>query len=287
MTTSRALIRDIPASEFQAEVLDRSHEVPVIVDFWAPWCTPCLTLGPALEQAVQARGGAVELVKLNVDDAPELAQQLGLSGIPAVKAYRDGQVTAEFVGVQPPDVLDRWVGALVPSEGEQALASAREAAEAGRRTEAIDALQRHLTDQPRDHAVRLELGRLLAKEGRLDEAAEVLRGVESGASEEDEARRELVLVEMAREGSGGEPDAILARAREHPDDAEARFAAAGAAWRDDRSEEAVEHLLEAVRIDRHFREEAPRKALLAIFDHLGHDHPVVQSGRRRLAMLLY
>jgi putative thioredoxin len=287
MSTSRALIREIPASEFQAEVLDRSHEVPVIVDFWAPWCTPCLTLGPALEQAVQARGGAVELVKLNVDEAPELAQQLGISGIPAVKAYRDGQVTAEFVGVQPPDVLDRWVSGLVPSQGEQVLSAAREAAEAGRGEEAIGALQRHLENEPRDHAVRLELGRLLAKEARLDEAAQVLRGVESGASEEDEARRELVLVEMAREGSGGEPDAVIARAGEHPEDVEVRFAAAGAAWRAGRGDEAVEHLLEAVRIDRSYRDEAPRKALLAIFDHLGHEHPVVQSGRRRLAMLLY
>jgi putative thioredoxin len=135
--------------------------------------------------------------------------------------------------------------------------------------------------------VRLELGRALAKEGRLEEAEEVLRGIESGASEEDEARRELVLVEMAREGSGEEPDAVIARAQEHPEEVEVRFAAAGAAWGAARVEEAVEHLLEAVRLDRRFHDEAPRKALLAIFDHLGHEHPVVQSGRRRLAMLLY
>lgn len=287
MSASRESVRDVSASTFRSEVVDRSREVPVIVDFWAPWCAPCRTLGPALEQAVEARDGAVELAKINVDEAPELAQQLGISGIPAVKGYRGGEVVAEFVGVQPPDVLDRWVGSLLPSEGEKTLTAAREAAAAGRPDEAIDALSAHLAQQPRDHAVRLELGRLLAGRSRFEEAAEVLRGVESGAPEEDEARRELVLVEMAGEGARNEPGELAEKVREQPDDVSVRFAAAGAAWTAGRAEEAVDHLLEAVRIDRRYRDEAPRKALLALFDHLGHEHPLVQSGRRRLAMLLY
>jgi putative thioredoxin len=287
MATSRAVVRDIPGDAFTTEVLERSREVPVIVDFWAPWCAPCQVLGPALEQAVVAQGGAVELAKIDVDQAQQLAQRLGISGIPTVRAYRDGQVAAEFVGAQPPDVIDGWVRSLVPSEGERTVAEARKANEAGQPQRAIDLLSEQLEREPRDNAAKLELGRVLARQDRLREAADVLSQVESGAAEEDEARRERLLVDMALEGSGPDPDALLERARSQPDDPASRFAAAGALWRAGRAAEAIEPLLEVVRLDRRYRDDAARKALLALFDELGHEHPEVQAGRRRLAALLY
>jgi putative thioredoxin len=287
MATSRAVVREIPGDAFTTEVLERSREVPVIVDFWAPWCAPCQVLGPALERAVVAQGGAVELAKIDVDQAQQLAQQLGISGIPTVRAYRDGQVAAEFVGAQPPDVIEGWVRSLVPSEGERTVAEARKANEAGQPQRAIDLLSGQLERDPRDNAAKLELGRVLARRDRLSEAAEVLAQVERGAAEEDEARRERLLIEMALEGAGKDPDALLERARSQPDDPAPRFAAAGALWRAGRSAEAIEPLLEVVGLDRRYRDDAARKALLALFDELGHEHPEVQAGRRRLATLLY
>lgn len=281
-------VADVSAATFERDVLERSRQVPVVVDFWAPWCQPCRMLGPVLEEAVAAHGGRIALAKVNVDENPDLAAEFGVSGIPAVKALRDGRVVAEFVGALPRPEVEAWLRSLLPSEGEEALAEARALADSGRLEEAIDRLERLLSRKPDEAAARLQLGRLLVRAGRGARAREVFEGIPAGAPEREEAERELLLLEMidAGETAGGVEPARQAAERD-PASSAARFALAGALWSAGRRREALEQLLEIVRRDRGFRDDGARRALLAALDRLGADDPVAGEMRQRLAAVLF
>jgi putative thioredoxin len=139
---------DVPADRFEAAVLEESRRRPVVVDFWAPWCGPCRTLGPTLERLAGAGGGDWLLAKVNVDDAPELAGRYGVQGIPAVKAFRDGEVVDEFVGAVPEGEVRRWLEGVVPGPADHAFAEARALLEAGKAAAAREALSRTLGLEP-------------------------------------------------------------------------------------------------------------------------------------------
>ncbi len=157
---------DVTEATFASAVLDRSHTVPVVVDFWAEWCGPCRQLGPVLERAVAARDGKVELAKVDTDANPNLARDYGIQGIPAVKAFRDGAVASEFVGVQPPIAIDRFLDALVPSEADGLIAAGDEAS-----------LRRAVTLEPSRADAAVPLARILAARGEADAALALLREV--------------------------------------------------------------------------------------------------------------
>ena len=152
---------------FQSDVIDRSHEVPVVVDFWAPWCGPCRQLTPALEKAAADRAGKVELVKINTDENQQLAQSFGIQGIPAVKAFKDGRVVAEFVGAHPPAAVERFFDGLVPSEAQELVAAGDEAS-----------LRRALSLEPRNREAAVALASILYARGDTDEALELAEGAE-------------------------------------------------------------------------------------------------------------
>jgi putative thioredoxin len=245
---------DAGESDFQQKVLDASFEAPVLVDFWAEWCGPCRTLTPVLESAVEARGDAVRLVKVDIDANQNLAAQFGVRGIPNVKAFRDGRVVDEFTGVIPRAQVERFLDDLVPTAADLAVASGDE-----------EALRAALADDPRHLEARLALSRALLRRGAAADAVEVLR----------EAEHDAV-------GSG-----LLARAEliQNPEiDPEA---AAAVASLDDDPEGALERLIEAITNAEPERRDRLRRVLIGIFGERGNDDPLVQRYRRRLAAALY
>jgi putative thioredoxin len=256
------MIADVSEAEFETQVVARSREVPVVVDFWAEWCGPCRTLGPAIESAVQARNGSVELAKVDVDSNQRLAARFGIQGIPAVKAFRDGEVVAEFVGAQPPAQIERFLDQLVPSEAERLTAAGDE-----------ESLRRALELDARHSPAAVRLAKLLLARGEAAEARDLL-----------EAHRSDFLADglLAR----AELD-LSARAAESPPETQATLHDAFAAWDGARPEDALEGLQLAISMESDpDRRDLIRRVMVAIFTELGPGHPLAAEHRRRLASAL-
>jgi putative thioredoxin len=280
-----AWVKDVDEASFERDVIARSAEVPVVVDFWAEWCGPCRTLGPLLERLATEGAGKFVLAKVDVDKNPRLAQAFGVRGIPAVKAIVGGAIVDEFVGAQPETVVRKFVEALQPTNADRAAARGIEAESRGDATSAESAYRDALTEDANHPAARLGLGRVLEQD-RPDEALAELEKVLPGTRERAEADRIAARIRLQREGGEGEAE-FRDRVARNPRDVGARLAlgkrlaAAGA------HEEALEHLLEAVRLDRHYEEDAARKAMVDVFELLGPSHPLTQRYRDRLAQVLF
>jgi putative thioredoxin len=243
---------DVSEQTFQAEVLDRSREVPVVVDFWAEWCGPCRQLGPLLEREAGRREGDVVLAKVDTDANPRLSQAFRIQGIPAVKAFRDGAVVDEFVGAQGPPAVERFFDGLVPSEAERLAAAGDEAS-----------LRRALELEPGRADAALPLARLLIARGDRAGAAALLERVH-GSFQADGLAARLRLED------GGEPDLTAAwAALDAGDHAAAIDVLIAALPRSDGAKDDV------------------RRAVVAILDELGVEHPLARDARRRLAAALY
>src|SRR3954447_15385590 len=169
---------DISEREFQSAVIERSREVPVVVDFWAPWCGPCRQLTPALERAADARKGQVELVKVNTDENQSISAAFQIQGIPAVKAFKDGREVAQFVGAVPPAKVESFFDGLVPSEAEQLVAAGDEAS-----------LKRALELEPTRRDAKVKLAQILFDKGERDEALKLIEGIEGDFAAEGLAAR--------------------------------------------------------------------------------------------------
>ena len=294
MTAPTAHTRDVSEEGFDADVLARSHDVPVVVDFWAPWCGPCRVLGPVLEREVAALGGRVELAKVNTDAAPSLSARYDISGIPAVKAFRDGVVVSEFVGAQPVDMVRRWLAALAPPPDVTALETAEAAARAGDRPAAEPVLRDLVARaEASPETDRLIGARSLAALARLLLDAQDATGAEPLVARL-EARRDAgdlaaplvarLQLHAAANAAGGRAAAEAAVARD-PADREARYALASALAAAGETEPALEQFLDLAASARKPRGDDARRAMLAIFDALGPDHPLARDFRRRLQIV--
>lgn len=274
--SSATNVIDVDEQTFGEQVLARSNDVPVVVDFWAPWCGPCRTLGPTLERLAAEAQGAFVLAKINVDQNQRLAATYRVQGIPAVKAFRGAKVVDEFTGALPESQVRAWLGRLVPSEAEQIVAAAA-ALEASDPQAAIGRYRVALGSDPDNTAALFGLGRLLVSQGEPEGVA-VLREIPAGSPLYPRAQAWLTLADFLTL-SGGGPAA--------PDDLEARYRLAAQHARDQRYDEAITLLLEIVGRSRAFREDGARRVLLAIFEALGDQHPLVGPARRRLASALF
>jgi putative thioredoxin len=279
-----AYIIDVNESNFAREVIETSHRIPVLVDFWAPWCGPCRSLGPILEKLAAEYQGRFRLAKVNSDENQALAMQFGVRGIPNVKAVVNGKVVDEFTGALPESAVRRFIDALLPSPAEPLRQQAQAARARGEGDATRKLLLQAIRLDPKHEQARLDLIDVLLDAGDLAEAQRLLAEVaEQG---KDRARIDSLAARLAlAEGATGDTDEGALRARLVADagDLAARLALAKllAARRDYRS--ALEELLEIVRRDRAFEDDVGRRTMLQIFNLLGSDNDLVREYRGKLS----
>jgi len=289
-----AAVKDVSTADFMAEVVDASFETPVIVDFWAPWCGPCKQLGPILERVVRGANGAVRMVKLNIDDNPEIAQQMRIQSIPAVYAFKDGRPVDGFVGAVPESQIKAFVDRLGggrggPSPIDEALAMAREAVQAGDLAGAGGIYAQILQHEPEHPEAIGGLAKALIARGDLDKARQALdQAPKEIANHADitAARSALDLAEQARKtmGSAGK---LRARIEQNPDDHDARLELATALFGSGDRETAIDELLALFKRDREWNEQAARKQLVKFFEAMGPTDPLTVASRRRLSSMMF
>jgi len=286
-TMSSAVI-EVSDRDFEQTVIEQSRRVPVVVDFWAPWCGPCRMIGPVLERLAAEANGAWILAKLNVDHNPQTASRYGIQGIPAVKGFRNGQVVSEFVGAVPEPQIRRFIDQLVPSAADSMAAEAQRLEAAGNLAQAETAYRHALRADANHPAALLGLGRILFQRDLFDEALATLQRVPLGKPERPEAESWIAKASFRQQAalSGGEVEARR-RLAANPDDLDARLALAAAMAAKGSYRAALEGYLEVVRRDRGaFRNQA-RQAMLNLFVLLGDEHELTGEYRPQLAMLLF
>jgi len=290
--TGDALVKEISEATFMEDVIEASKEVPVIVDFWAPWCGPCRTLGPALEAAVNAAGGKVKMVKINVDENQQVAGQLRVQSIPTVYAFHDGQPVDGFQGALPQSQVNQFVDkmAALATEGPlaAAIASANEMLEAGALDDAAQTFAAIIEEDPKAAEAYAGLARVKIAEGDLDEAEAILNGAPaeiSHSAEIDGAHAKIALARQAAEA--GPVEELRAKVAADPADHQARYDLAKALHASGDVQGAVDELLEVFRRDREWNDGAAKAQLFTIFDALAANDPVALAGRRKLSSLMF
>ena len=286
------LIKDTTDQAFMQDVVETSREVPVIVDFWAPWCGPCKTLGPQLEAAVTAARGKVRMVKINVDENPAIAGQLQVQSIPTVYAFSQGQPVDGFQGAVSQGDVQRFVEKIAALGGDGGLGEALEAAEEmlaqGAVDDAAQTFAAIVGEEPENAAANGGLARAHIALGALDTAEALLNNVPPSIANAPEIEVARAQIELARQAVDAGPLAELHAAVEaNADDHQARFDYAQALHAAGNAEDAVEQLLELFRRDREWNDAAAKTQLFTIFDALTATDPIAQKGRRRLSSMIF
>lgn len=290
------LIKDVSEATFMAEVVDASMTVPVIVDFWAPWCGPCKTLGPALEAAVTAAGGAVKMAKVNVDENQMIAGQMRVQSIPTVYAFWQGQPVDGFQGALPGSEIEAFVARVVEAAGGQvpdngladALVAAEEMLTEGDAASAAETFAAIAEQDPENAEAFAGLARSYLALEQVDQAEAVINGVPEAISAAAEIEAIRAQIELARQAENAGPVAELRAAVDaDPDNHQARLDLAQALHGADQVEEAVNELLELFRRDREWNDGAAKAQLFTIFEALKPNDPVVLNGRRKLSSMIF
>lgn len=290
------LIKDVSEATFMAEVVDASMTVPVIVDFWAPWCGPCKTLGPALEAAVTAAGGAVKMAKVNVDENQMIAGQMRVQSIPTVYAFWQGQPVDGFQGALPGSEIEAFVARVVEAAGGQvpdngladALVAAEEMLSEGDAASAAETFAAIAEQDPENAEAFAGLARSYLALEQVDQAEAVINGVPEAISAAAEIEAVRAQIELARQAENAGPVAELRAAVDaDPDNHQARLDLAQALHGADQVEEAVNELLELFRRDREWNDGAAKAQLFTIFEALKPNDPVVLNGRRKLSSMIF
>lgn len=290
------LIKDTSEATFMADVVEASKDVPIIVDFWAPWCGPCKTLGPLLEQAVTAAKGAVKMVKINVDEAQGIAGQLKIQSIPTVYAFHNGQPIDGFQGALPESEIKAFIDKVIAATGGEApgeqlsdaVVAAEEMLAEGAAVDAAQTFAAVLEQDPNQAAAYGGLVRAHIAMDDLDQAEAVLNGAPADISDSPELEAAHAQLELARQAADAGPVAELTvTVQAEPDNHQARFELALALHAGGQVDEAVDQLLELFRRDREWNDGAAKTQMFTIFEALKPNDPIVLNGRRRLSSMIF
>lgn len=290
------IIFDVSAQDFEQRVMAASMQVPVIVDFWAPWCNPCIQLMPVLEKVVTAAGGQVLLAKVNLDDNPELAQALRVQSVPMVFGFFQGQPIDAFSGVQPESKISEFVGKLIAAaKGAQpdaldidaALNGAAQALSEGDASTAHAIYSQILQQDAQNVAAYVGLVRCFIAAGQIDQAVAMVDNAPEEISKSSAFAQAKSAVELAQIVPDASLDEIRVKIASDKDDHQARIDLAQSLFTAGEKEAATDALLESITIDREWNDGAARKELLKLFEAIGHGDPLTLAARRKLSSILF
>ena len=285
------IIKDSDTNNFSTDVIDQSTNIPVVVDFWAPWCGPCKQLSPTLDKLAREYGGKIQLVKINVDENQELATQMRVQSIPMVVAFKDGQPVDGFAGALPESQLRQFFEKLTGSEGspiEQALEKASTMVENGDTQNAAEIYSQILAQDPINAASHAGVAKCLIEAEGIEKAQAYLKGLDADILNKEEVKRVLAAIDLEHASTDTEEtDSLRQKLDTRPDDPQLRYDLAIALYGDGCSEEAINILVELVKTHKTWNEEAARAQLLKIFEALGHSDPITIEGRRKLSVVIF
>ncbi len=285
------LIKDSDAVNFAADVIEASKQVPVIVDFWAPGCGPCKQLTPALEKLVKKGAGLVRLVKINVDENQDVAAQFRVQSVPTVYGFKDGQGVDGFMGALPESQLQAFIdrltdGAKAPVD--EALAVAEEALNEGSASTALGIFAQVLKQDTTNAKAAAGIIRSYMVGGQMDQARRIADELAQDLTSQPEVQAAITALVLAEEsGAGGNVSELMDKVAMNPGDNQARFDLAVALYGVGETESAIDALMDLVRRDRAWNDEAARTQLVKIFEALGPTHPLTVAGRRKLSSVLF
>jgi putative thioredoxin len=294
-TAADDVVKDGTITTFAQDVMEASQQVPVLVDFWAPWCGPCKQLTPLLEKVVRAAKGQVKLVKINIDENPDLAQQLRIQSVPTVYAFYQGQPVTGFAGAQPESQIKQLVDKLIETagggggeEGPTALEQAQALLEEGDFRTAAEVYSALMQEEPEKPELIGGFARALLGLGRTEDARKVVDQAPANVSQHAEITGAKAAIELAESaGKVRDPQILEEELQRDPEDHGARLELANALFLRGQPDNAIDQLLTIVKRDRSWNDEAARKRLLTFFDALGHTHPLTVQGRRKLSSVLF
>ncbi len=278
---------ELNSANFVAEVVQKSEQIPVLVDFWADWCAPCKMLAPLLDRLAADYGDRLQIAKVNTDSERELAQQHGIRSLPTLHLYRGGQVVEELHGAQPEASLRALIENHLARPSDDSLKSAMERLAVGETAEALALLERALEEDPENPRLPLPLVRLYIEHGDTDKATQLLERQPREIRDSDQGKGLSLLLEFAGHGEATASDTLTARLQTDPADSQARLQLASRQLTGGDYDAALENFLELLRRDRDFAEGAAQRGLLALFALLGEDDPRVGAYRRKMFNLLH